>query len=293
MLSLVQGSKYCFRRSGSKAPSLSMAHSFWALKQRERTIDQLLDEASSDGFEYCEVGLRDEYVTEMRGLMNKHPLKLIAQGWAASVDEAVIYLQRAVEIQAIALNLHLGHAYFTANEAVDFVEGVQHHAKTYGIPLLLETHRGRLTQDLLRTGELLARLPETVITLDVSHYMVAGEVVGRSDDLFRGKIAPLLARTALVHGRISNGQAIQVSAGDRFARTSLIQSLWQQAMELWLRNAPVDAVFIFEPELGPPPYAYLDSSGGETFNRTVESGMLAQLAREAWVAAGVSAGYHA
>ena len=105
------------------------------------------------------------------------------------------------------------------------------------------------------------------------------------EDLFRAHLAPLLARTALIHGRISNGQSIQVSTEDRFAFTPLIQSLWRKAMNLWLTDAPGDAVFIFEPELGPPPYSYLDSHGAETFNRASESRSLTQFAREAWAAA--------
>jgi hypothetical protein len=95
----------------------------------------------------------------------------------------------------------------------------------------------------------------------------------------------LLGRTALIHGRISNGQSIQVLAEDSFAFTPLIQSLWQQAMNLWLTDAPGDAIFLFEPELGPPPYSYLDNNGAETFDRTVESRTLTELAREAWSAA--------
>jgi hypothetical protein len=48
---------------------------------------------------------------------------------------------------------------------------VQQQAVTYGIAFLLETHRGRLTQDLFRMTELLTLVPQTMITLDVSHYM--------------------------------------------------------------------------------------------------------------------------
>jgi hypothetical protein len=53
-------------------------------------------------------------------------------------------------------------------------------------------------------------------------------------------------------------------------------------MRIWLANAPPDAVFVFEPELGPTPYAYLDKSGAETFNRSAETTKLIELARAAW-----------
>ncbi|MGH9726750.1 MAG: hypothetical protein ACRD41_16965 [Candidatus Acidiferrales bacterium] len=176
------------------------------------------------------------------------------------------------------------HSYAGLDRSLHIRE-VQCQANAYGIPLLLETHRGRLTQDVFRTAELLARLPEIAITLDVSHYIVAGETLGGSENLFREHMAPLLARSALIHGRISNGQSVQVSVEDSFAFTSLIQSLWQQAMRIWLKNAPVNAIFVFEPELGPPPYAYLDGRSMETFSRTAETRTLTQLARQAWAAA--------
>lgn len=278
-------SKYCFRQRGAQIPTLGLAQSFWALSQREVPIDQALEDACLEGFEFFEIGLREDRFAETRDLLNRFPPTLIAQGWATSAKEATIFLQRASDFQAIALNMHLGHAYMTMDEAVDLVGDVQRQADAYGIPLLLETHRGRLTQDLVRTTELLTHLPETVITLDASHYIVAGETLGGSEDLFHAYVAPLLARTALIHGRISNGQSIQVPAQDAFAFTSVIQPLWQKAMRLWLTEAPHDGIFLFEPELGPPPYAYLNNNGTETFNRTTETHRLTQLARQAWAAA--------
>ncbi len=240
-------------------------------------MEASLEQACRDGFEYFEAGLSEDRISETRALLRRFPLKLIAQGWAPSAGEAAAFFQRAAELGAIALNLHLGHAYLTTSEAVDMTGEVQRQAEAFGIPLLLETHRGRLTQDLFRTAELLAQLPEIAITLDVSHYIVASENLGGAEELFRACMAPLLARTALIHGRISNGQSSQVRVDDGFAFTTVTQSLWRQAMQLWLADAPADAVLIFEPELGPPPYAFLDPSGAETFSRTAETRRLTEL----------------
>ncbi len=96
-----------------------MAQSFWALTEREIPIAQALEEVLSEGFEYFEVGLREERLAETEALLSRFNLKLIAQGWATSTNEAILFLQRAVELKAIALNLHLGHAYLTTSEAVD------------------------------------------------------------------------------------------------------------------------------------------------------------------------------
>jgi hypothetical protein len=282
MLPTSLNSKYCFRAPGAKAPSLGFSESFWALTGREISIELSLERACSAGFEYFEVGLREDRLAMAEALLRDFPLKLIAQGWATTFFEAEVFLDRARKLGAVALNLHLGHAYMTADEAISLVGQVQHRADSVGLPLLLETHRGRLTQDLFCTAEVLARSPETIIALDVSHYIVAGETLGGSEELFHKHILPLLTRTALVHGRISNGQSIQVSLDDPFASTAAIGSLWSRAMRIWLANAPPDAVFVFEPELGPTPYAYLDKSGAETFNRSAETTKLIELARAAW-----------
>ena len=288
--------KYFLEQPEVDAPVLGLAQSFWALTERDIPITKSLQAACKEGFEYFEVGLRDERLAQTRELLDAFPLKLIAQGFATSADEAACYLQRAVDLKAVALNLHLGHAYLAASEAVDMAGEVYRQAQAYGMPLLLETHRGRLTQDLFRTTEIIRQLPEVVIALDLSHYIVAGETLGGSEELFRAHVEPLLARTALIHGRISNGQSIQVAIEDRFAFTSIIQSLWQRAMQFWLANAPASAVFLFEPELGPPPYAYLAQDGSETFDRTAQTRALAELGRQTWDAAratiNISSGSH-
>ncbi len=275
-------SRFPFRKTDAAAPSLGLAQSFWALGQREISLAQSLEEACADGFEYLEVGLREDRLAETSSLLKAFPLKLIAQGWAATAEEARVFLERAAELGAVAINIHLGHAYLTADEAALMVDEVYRMADVYGLPLLLETHRGRMTQDLFRTTELLKLRPGTVVTLDLAHYLVAGETLGGSEDLFRASLSPLLSRTGLIHGRISNGQTIQVAASDAFAFTGLLESLWQEAMELWLYDAPADAVFVFEPEVGPPPYACTDRTGAEIFSRTEETLILTDLARRAW-----------
>ena len=65
-------------------------------------------------------------------------------------------------------------------------------SEVFGIPVFLETHRGRLTQDLFRTTELLVHFPDIVVTLDLSHYVVAGETLGGSEELFCAHVMPLL-----------------------------------------------------------------------------------------------------
>ena len=211
--------RYCFRNPSATGPALAFAQSLWALGQRELPIADALEHAVAEGYEYLEVGMHEETLAETGNLLRNFPLKLIAQGWATSAQQATIFFRRAEDLGAQALNMHLGHAYMTINEAVDLVGAVQHQADSSGICLLVETHRGRLTQDLFRTFELLGQMPGLAITLDVSHFLVAGESLGGHEHLFWKYLEPVLAQTALIHGRISNGEAVQVPSDDRFALT--------------------------------------------------------------------------
>ncbi|WP_198137701.1 hypothetical protein [Terriglobus sp. TAA 43] len=222
----------------------------------------------------------------LKAILRTLPLKFIAQGWASTIGEAIPFFERAIELNATAMNLHLGHAYLHDVDKERLVDEAYALAEKYDLPLMLETHRGRITQDLHATCALVRRRPETRIALDVSHYLVAGEGVGGDITRFNVSLGPLFEATELIHGRISNGQQIQVSVADTQS-VALTQSIWESAMEIWLANAPSNAVFVFEPELGPPPYAYL-VRGVETYSRTAETDSLVSLAREAWDRAGKS-----
>lgn len=276
--------RYLFRNANQASPHLAFAQSYWALQEREQSIDESLERACASGFEYLEAGLREDRMTSLRSILKRMPFTLIAQGWASTVQEATVFFQRAVELGAVAMNLHLGHAYLKDEDALRIVDEAYALSERFNLPLVLETHRGRLTQDLHRTRMLMQQRPHVRIALDVSHYLVAGETLGGNETEFYAALAPLLQATELIHGRISNGQQIQVSTAQADA-VGLTKSIWQQAMGAWLSDAPQDAVLIFEPELGPPPYAYLDEDGVETFSRTDQTDELVRLAREAWDAA--------
>lgn len=273
--------RYCFRNANQSSPGLALAQSYWALQEREQSIEESLEQACASGVEYLEAGLREDRMASLRSILKHMPLTLIAQGWASTVSEATVFFQRAAELGAVAMNLHLGHAYLGEEDAARMVDGAYALSEQFKLPLVLETHRGRLTQDLHRTRILMQQRSHIRIALDVSHYLVAGEVLGGNEAEFHTALAPLLQATELIHGRISNGQQIQVSTTHADA-VGVTKSIWQQAMTTWLNDAPMDAVLIFEPELGPPPYAYLAESGAETFSRDTQTGELVRLAREAW-----------
>src|SRR4029453_7671991 len=61
-----------------------------------------------------------------------------------------------------------------------------------GIPLLIETHRGKLTSDILFTAELLDAVPRMRLVADLSHYVNGDEFAMPVSDRNQALIEKLL-----------------------------------------------------------------------------------------------------
>ena len=235
-------------------------------------------------FEYFEVGLRPERIAPASKILRESGLKLIGQGWAKTFDEAKPYFDLAHSLGAVAINMQLGHAFMSANKVAELVAMCREYADDSGLLCTVETHRGCCTQDLLRTSEWLKLAPDTPLCLDVSHYVVAGEGWGGNEKLFLEHLQPILANSVLIHGRIGDGESVQCAVDDDYEKglTGRFVQIWADAMEMWLDSAEPGDVLVFEPELGPSPYAVVDSAGEEISDRWQQTAKITQLGKKAW-----------
>ncbi|MFD0698728.1 sugar phosphate isomerase/epimerase family protein [Paenibacillus sp. GCM10027628] len=156
-----------------------------------------------------------------------------------------------------------------------------------GIPVFIETHRGTITQDLLRTVQYINRLDDLRLTIDFSHYVVAGEmhtVRPEAENLLQ----TLLTRTASIHARVSNGEQVQVNVGERGEHPMMphFEHWWQSGMRNWRSAAKPGDVFSFVCELGPAPYAITTDEYAnrqhECSDRWSQSLLFADRARALW-----------
>ena len=156
-------------------------------------------------------------------------------------------------------------------------------ANDAGIPFFVETHRNNFTETLPQTRQLIEQVPDIRFTGDLSHFVVVGEFYGWKDERAVDRMMPVLERASHLHGRISNGEQVQVDVGDGTGDTAqFFVNLWATAMRHWLKDARYGDVFPFASELGPPRYAITTPDGREFSDRWEQSLVMKRLAEQAW-----------
>ncbi len=189
-----------------------------------------------------------------------------AQGLAAAIAEAERLGARHLNVQIAGPVAHVA-------EALALLDTLLPLAAAAPLPVFFETHRGRLTNDLLFTLRLLEARPGLRLTGDLSHYPVAGEMELplRADQ--HAAIETILARCHNFHGRISTTHQVQVAMAAPQHRAWLDQHVawWRRGFELWLQRAGPDDTLAFMCELGPPPYAITAPDGRELSDRWDEA----------------------
>jgi len=270
----------------SSAPRLALGHSHWSLTGLSTSVMSLLPQLAEGGCELLEVNLTSDLLSTAREA-KKLGFVILGQGLCVTAEETKPIIAAASELGVVGLNLHLGHSFMEPTESVDLVGETRTLADAAGITLLVETHRGRITQDLLRTSQLITLDPSLRFTLDLSHYWVGNEGEGNNSEKFRILLQQVLERTLVIHGRISDGESVQIDIGERAENVavSAFRDNWSRAMSAWLTRAQRGDVFVFEPELGPWPYAQIGRDGREFSDRWRQSLLMADIGREAWSAA--------
>lgn len=158
-----------------------------------------------------------------------------------------------------------------------------------GIPVQLETHRGTVTNDLAFTAELVDLMPEVDLSADLSHYVVANELVplelplpGR--ERIESLLARVMSRAMSFQGRVATPSQIQVPLHfpqhqpwvDRFC------GWWAEGFAGWRTRTGADpaAECAFLCELGAWHYPITGGDGEELSDRWQEAQLLRRWAIE-------------
>jgi len=153
-----------------------------------------------------------------------------------------------------------------------------------GLPVLFETHRDSLLNDLYYTLQVIDLVPEMRLCADLSHFVVDREMREPINARDRGYIERILERSDCFQGRVASREQVQVQIGfPQHGRwVEIFRGWWRDGMRRWRQRNPSDATLCFLCELGPPPYAITDANGRELSDRWEEALTIRRWVEETW-----------
>jgi Sugar phosphate isomerases/epimerases len=275
--------------------NLDIQMSWWAMSglSPDERMEEKFERISQAGFSGVFARLpQPEYAKEWIKGLEQYSLSYGIQSFPTSADELLSIIQNAKALGATYVNAQVGNYYMRDNQAILLLNQLVEVAISENFPCFIETHRGTVTQDLLRTIDYINAIPNLRLTIDLSHYVTAGEIVLQEH---REQAMPyfeqLLKRTGSIHGRISGGQQIQSTIGGNNgisyhpAVNSYIK-WWASGMRHWKESVKTNQSFLpVVCELGPPDYAitcFDDNNHREISDRWKETLHLRELLKEAW-----------
>lgn len=173
----------------------------------------------------------------------------------------------------------------TVLEAIPYVLRWQAMAEDAGVTMYLETHRNRMTNDLIFTLDLIDSIPSLKLVADLSHFVVGREfawpIGAENDEMIRR----IMRRSWAYHGRVASREQVQLQVAFPHHKPwlDLFAGWWREGFRHFRSIADPDAILTFTPELGPPNwYAMTGPDGEELSDRWAEALQLADLARKIW-----------
>jgi hypothetical protein len=210
----------------------------------------------------------------------------MVNAFPATEDDMVPLLDFANEMNACMVNVISGVMPLRPESAVPVVERWMTEAKERDMPLLFETHRDGMLNDMYYTLLLMDLVPEMRLCADLSHFVVDREMRNPISEQDQAYISSILQRSDCFQGRVANREQVQIQIDFPQHRewVEIFKGWWQQGMQGWRERNADDAELVFLCELGPPPYAITDAEQQELSDRWEESLQIKGWAKELWAA---------
>lgn len=184
-------------------------------KEAEWTLEEKLTQIEEVGFDgvlnfiddFNDESLEASYKASQ--LINGGPLKLGLSCNGFGLEDMKEKIDYAAEVKGEFLNIMVMDYFTIGEEAIKLLRDTLVYGQSKGVKVFIETHRRTLTQDLIRTVDYVEAIDEMLLTIDISHYIVSGEL-GEPSEKIEEAFDKLLRRTGSMHLRISNGEQVQV-----------------------------------------------------------------------------------
>lgn len=269
---------------------LLIFQSLWAMERRhsdgfEQSLETNLEQILAAGYD----GVSGDYsyhdsAQRISRLLDSPNKMIEAMCFPKSIDELKPTLEYATKFGAHHINLQPNIRPRRLQECIPILEGWQRLAEQVDIPIYLETHRDRMTNDLYFTLDILEQLPNLKLLGDLSHYLVGREFAWPVSQEDHECIHLILDNCWAFHGRVASREQIQIELSFPHHKMwfDLFLEWWAYGFQSWRRRAAEDATLAFTCELGPKPYAITGRDGNDTTNRWEEALILRESVRNIW-----------
>ncbi len=271
---------------------LEVYQSLWAMELRnpntsERSREEAFAMIAKAGFDGACIDPSVEEIPECREfahLFDDHNLKVMVNAFPHSVEDLAPIIDFAVELDATVVNVIGGVMPIRPEDAVKDVRRWIAEAADRGMPLLFETHRDGLLNDLFFTLQLMDLVPEMRLCADLSHFVVDREMRAPISARDQAYIRSILQRSDCFQGRVASREQVQVQIDfpQHQQWVEIFRAWWKEGMRGWRKRNDDDATLAFLCELGPPPYAITDAQQNELSDRWQESLTIRDWARTIW-----------
>ena len=274
-------------------PRLQCGQSLWGMiglpmnAPQQWTTEEQIAHCEQAEFAHVECFISDDD----EGQRTLQVIDKIGLSWALgkramNADEICRSVQFAADNGALWTMCQPATAFHSLQEVVEIVRAGSQLAFDNAMPFFVETHRNNFTETIPQTLRLIEAVPDIKLTGDFSHFVVVGEFYGWEAEGALEQLQPIIERVAHVHGRISNGQAVQVDVGEgeggEGTPAHFFTRLWAAMFKHWRQNAQPGDVMPFTSELGPPRYAITLPNGNEFSDRWQQAQVMRKLAQRAW-----------
>lgn len=271
---------------------LEVYQSIWGMELRnpslpERSIEETFAMIADAGFDGACMDPSIAEIPECREyahLFGEHGLGSMVNAFPYSPDDMAPILDFAVEMSACMVNVISGVMPIKPEDAVSDVRRWIGEASDRDMPLLFETHRDGLLNDLFFTLQLMDLVPEMRLCADLSHFVVDRELRSPITERDQGYISSVLQRSDCFQGRIASREQVQIQINfpQHQEWVEIFKGWWKEGIREWRKRNDNDATLVFLCELGPPPYAITDADQNELSDRWQESLQIRDWVRTIW-----------
>ncbi len=195
--------------------------------------------------------------SELFAMLSKYNLKvgfLYGSGesdFAKHENQFHEVISAAARTKPIYINCHSAKDYFTVEQKTKLINFTTGLSSSSGVAIYHETHRGRACYSATVTKELIEKIPELRLTLDISHWCNVHESLLQDQE---ETVNLALSRTDHIHARIGHAEGPQVNDPRAPEWESAVKAhfgWWDVVVE---RKRKEGKPLTFLTEFGPPHY---------------------------------------